>query len=251
MPVAIFVLGAPVWLHWFEPLTFLTINAWGAPVAAHVWAGFSLFGNGWAILGVTSPLLVLAPRLMLSWLCAAPFVILFARGGKFLIESPRPAMVVDNALIRIIGEPKHFVAMPSGHTLTAFAVVCAIYFSIPKGRRLNYAWLWLFAAAVGISRITVGAHWPGDVVVGVSLGVLSGMAGIVVAQRLSPAHFAVTSWAMRAVAVLVVFSVYHLLFEKLGFAENLYLQMLLAALATASLVAFVWCNLQAHRKPAG
>jgi membrane-associated phospholipid phosphatase len=249
LPAAIFVLGAPVWLHWYEPFTFLAINGWGAPVAAQVWAGLSLLGNGWGILGITAPLLVLAPRAMLSWLCAAPFVIIFARGGKFLIESPRPAMVVDNALIRIIGEPKHFVAMPSGHTMTAFAVVCAIYFSIPKPQRLHYAWLWLVAAGVGISRITVGAHWPGDVVVGMSLGLLSGMLGSVLVQRIPPAHFASSSWVMRSVALLVAMSVYHLIFEELGFVENMPLQMLLAVVTVASLGAFVWRNVRALREP--
>lgn len=245
MPAAILVLGAPVWLHWFEPLTFLTINGWGAPVAAHVWAGLSFFGNGWGVLGATAPLLVLAPRLMLSWLCAAPFVILFARSGKFFLESPRPAMLVDAALIRTVGEPKFFVAMPSGHTMTAFAVVCAIYFAIAPAKRPRYAWLWLLALGVGISRVTVGAHWPGDVVVGISLGIFSGMLGHLLLARIAPEHFALTSWTMRGVAFLVALSVYHLLCEELGFVENMQLQWVVAALAAVSLLVFLWRNWQA------
>ena len=48
--------------------------------------------------------------------------------------------MVDNTLMRIVGEPMHNVSMPSGHTLTAFAVASAIYFALPPQRRLRFAW---------------------------------------------------------------------------------------------------------------
>ena len=92
------------------------------PKCAPFWTGLSILGNGWGILAVTAPLLVFAPRYQWAWLCAAPFAILFARSGKFLIESPRPAAVVDPSQMRVVGELLHNVSMPSGHTLTAFAV---------------------------------------------------------------------------------------------------------------------------------
>jgi membrane-associated phospholipid phosphatase len=242
LPLGLLLLSAPLWLHWWEPTMFIYLNTLCALVAAPVWTGLSLFGNGWGVLGVSAPLLVLAPRLMWAWLCAAPFAIVFARTGKFLLDSPRPAAVVDNAHMRIVGETLHNVAMPSGHTLTAFAVASALYFACSPAHRVRYAWLWFLAAGTGLSRIAVGAHWPGDVAVGASLGLLSGLLGNVLLARMGPAHCKPTAWSLRAVAALVALAVYHLLFDTLDFAENLPFQYVLAVVATGAIAAFAWRN---------
>lgn len=242
VPFALFLLTAPLWLHWFEPAMFVAISALCANVAAPVWTALSLLGNGWGVLGVTAPLLVLAPRLMWAWLCAAPFAIVFARTGKFFIESPRPAAVVDNAQMRIVGETLHNVSMPSGHTLTAFAVASALYFALPAARRARHGWLWVLAAGTGLSRIAVGAHWPGDVAVGASLGLLSGLLGNVLLARMGPQHCQPTRWSLRLVALLLAVAVYHLLSETLDFAENQPFQYLLAAVVVATLGVFVRQN---------
>lgn len=239
-PVLIFVLGTPLWLQRWEPALFLVINQWCAPVAAEFWTGLSLLGNGWGVLAVTAPLLVLAPRLMVAWLCAAPFAVLFARTGKFLIESPRPAAVVDNAQMRVVGELLHNVSMPSGHTLTAFAVASGIYFALTVAQRRCHWWLWVLAAGTGLSRIAVGAHWPGDVAVGASLGVLCGLLGHQVWIRLPETQFAPASWWLRIATALVALSLYHLLTEELDFAENHTAQMVLAVVVSVSLLAYAW-----------
>jgi membrane-associated phospholipid phosphatase len=249
LPLGLFLVSAPLWLHWYEPAMFVYLNTLFAAVAAPVWTGLSLLGNGWGVLGVSAPLLLLAPRLMWAWLCAAPFAIVFARTGKFLLESPRPAAVVDNAQMRIVGEVMHNVAMPSGHTLTAFAICSALYFAIPAPRRARYAWLWLLAVGAGLSRIAVGAHWPGDVAVGASLGLLAGLLGNVLLSRMGPAHCKPTAWSLRAVAVLVALAVYHLLCEELDFAENQPVQYVLAVVAVGSLVAFAWQNITYKTTP--
>lgn len=240
LPLVLFVLSAPLWLHTFEPAMFVAINHWCAPVAAPVWTGLSLLGNAWGVLGVTAPLLVLAPRLMWAWLCAAPFAIAFARTGKALLFSPRPAAEVDNAQMRIVGETLHNVSMPSGHTLTAFAVASGIYFALSVAQRRRHWWLLVLAAGAGLSRIAVGAHWPGDVAVGASLGLLSGLLGHQIWIRLPERQFAPSGWWLRIAGVLVALSVYHLLTEELDFAENHVAQQVLAVLAVGSLLAYVW-----------
>ena len=247
MPPLVFAVSAPLWLHWWEPTMFVTLNQWCAPVAAQFWTGLSLLGNGWGLLGVTAPLLVLAPRLMWAWLCAAPFAIAFARTGKFLLESPRPAAVVDNAQMRIVGEVLSNVSMPSGHTLSAFAVASGIYFSFPRAQRWRYGWLWLLALGTGLSRIAVGAHWPGDVAVGASLGVLSGLLGQQLLMRTSEAQYTATHWSLRLVAALVSLAVYNLLTEEMDFAENRPLQLVVACVAAVSLVVFAIRNARALR----
>ena len=248
VPPLLFLLGLPLWMHWVEPGLFLALNAGCAPVIATVWAGLSLLGNGWGVLGVTAPLLVFAPRLMWGWLCAAPFAIAFARTGKWLIESPRPAAVIDNAQMRIVGEVLSNVSMPSGHTTTAFAVASGLFFAIPREHRWKHSWLWGLAALTGLSRIAVGAHWPGDVVVGASLGILSGMLGHLLWQRVPSAWLSVRSVPARMFAVLLLLAAYHLVVEELDFVENREAQFVLAGVVAGSLLLFAWKNVRANGK---
>ncbi|MGQ0711852.1 MAG: phosphatase PAP2 family protein [Rhodoferax sp.] len=236
LPLVLLLVGAPLWLHWWEPQMFLAINQGSAVLSPFVWTALSLLGNAWGVLGVTAPLLVWAPRYVWAWLCAAPFAIVFARAGKAFIEHPRPAAVVDNALMRIVGEPLHNVSMPSGHTLTAFAVAAGLYFALPRARRWRYAWLWLLAAATGWSRMAVGAHWPGDVAVGAALGLLSGLLGQHLLARVPAPWLRPRSWAAGAVAALMLAAAYNLSVEALDFAENQGVQWALAALIGASLL---------------
>lgn len=238
-PVSLLALCAPLWLHWGEPGVFLAINQACLLLPAPVWTGLSLLGNAWGVLAVTSPLLVLSPRLLWAWICAVPFAVLFARLGKGLLESPRPAAVIDNALFRLVGEKLEVASMPSGHTLTAFAVASSLYFALDAPRRGRFVWLWLLASAVGLSRIAVGAHWPGDVAVGACLGVLAGGLGHVLWRRLGSAFLVPHGWRLRSVAVLLVATVYVLLDEPLDFAENTDLQRLLAALVVAVLLRYL------------
>jgi len=239
LPALLFVLAAPLWLHWGEPALFVAINQICLPVAAPVWTGLSLLGNGWGILGLSAPLLLTAPRLLWAWLCAAPFAIAFARIGKGLLVSPRPAAEIDNQQMRIVGEVLHNVSMPSGHTTTAFAVASAVYFALSPLQRRRWGWLlWVLALGTGLSRIAVGAHWPGDVAVGLCLGLLCGLLGNVLLARLPARCYAARHWSMRVIALLVLAAVYFLLTEELDFAENLPLQRVLAVLALVSVLLF-------------
>jgi membrane-associated phospholipid phosphatase len=175
---------------------------------------------------------------MWSWLCAAPFAIVFARVGKSLLVSPRPAAEIDNGQMRIVGEVLHNVSMPSGHTTTAVAVASAIFFALPEAQRRRHWWILLLAACTGLSRIAVGAHWPGDVAVGISLGLLAGLLGNVLLATLPARCLAPSHWTLRLLALLVLGAVYFLLTEELDFAENLPLQRVVAAVALVSLLAF-------------
>lgn len=247
LPFLLFALTAPLWLHVWEPRMFLFLNSLLAAVPAPVWAGLSMLGNGWGVLGVTSPLLVWQPRLMWAWLCAAPFAIVFARLGKGLLESPRPAAVVEEAQMRIVGEVMHNVSMPSGHTTTAFAVAAAMYFALAPLQRRRHGWLLVLAVGAGLSRIAVGAHWPGDVAVGAALGLLAGLLGNVLLASVPARWLLAGSWALRLVAALVALALYHLLTEPLDFEENLPAQYGVALVAALSLAAFVRQTLRSVR----
>lgn len=255
LPLLLLALGAPLWLHWFEPAAFIAINRWCAHAPDAFWTALSLFGSGWGALGLVAPLLVLAPRLFWACLCTMPLAAVLVRGGKLLIESPRPAAEVAADQIRIVGESMHSASMPSGHTLTAFAMASALYFALPAQRRASYAWVWLLAAGTGLSRMALGAHWPGDVAAGASLGLLSGLLGNVLAARMGPAHCRPRAWSLRLAALLLVANLYYLLFDVVDFPQSLMLQYLLAAVVAATLLVFGWQSLRPekhrHSPPAG
>lgn len=238
------LLSAPVWLGWFEPRLFLTLNHACAALGTGLWAGLSLLGNGWGLLAVSAPLLVLAPRLMWAWLCAAPFASLLARGVKGWLQSPRPAAVLDAAQFHILGEPLHLESFPSGHTVTAFAAATALYLaSTTTGSGRRPLWLFALAAGTGLSRIAVGAHWPGDVLAGAALGVIAGGLGHALWHRISPNWYRPAGLPQWVLALLLGATAYTLWSEPLDFEENSRLQLLLLGLVGLSLLAFaaqVW-----------
>jgi hypothetical protein len=80
-PFAVFVAGAPFWLHVWEPGMFLSLNQWACRYPRR-WTGLSLLGNG-CLACADVPVVAFAPRLMWAWLCAAPFALL-AREAKSL-----------------------------------------------------------------------------------------------------------------------------------------------------------------------
>ncbi|WML29286.1 undecaprenyl-diphosphatase [Neobacillus sp. OS1-32] len=62
-------------------------------------------------------------------------------------------------------------AFPSDHSIIFFAICFSIWLV-----RKREGWLWLaVACAVGISRIMVGVHYPGDVLTGALIGFISAL----------------------------------------------------------------------------
>src|SRR6267154_5108122 len=104
---------------------FLTINdaAWRwAPPA--LLSGLTILGHGLSATMLMAPTLLRAPRLLAAGLFAAPVALLLSRLPKALIDSPRPAAVLDPAAIHVNGMLlAGHNSFPSGHAITAFLVV--------------------------------------------------------------------------------------------------------------------------------
>ena len=244
LPFVVAALTAPLWLGLYEPQVFRTLNRWFSALPDIVWALLSLFGTGWAIYAASAPALWRAPRLILAWLCAAPLAGVLTRVGKNMAGNPRPLEVLGPEGIHVIGEPLFIAAMPSGHTITAFAGATAIYFALAPRTRLR--WLWLFVVALGVacSRVAVGAHWPADVSVGAAIGLLSGLTGAWLAARIPARHLRPQAWLMRGVALFGLYCLYVLWTDEMGFAINLPYQYALGAFLAACLLVYARHSLQ-------
>jgi undecaprenyl-diphosphatase len=77
--------------------------------------------------------------------------------------------------ISLLVRPLRSTSFPSGHAATAAAAACALLIVAP-----TFAPAWIAMALVmAASRVYVGAHYPSDVLAGAGLGVLVGLAPII------------------------------------------------------------------------
>ena len=58
--------------------------------------------------------------------------------------------------------------MPSGHTAVSFAGLVMLGMLFP---RIKWA-TWTIAIIIAVSRVYIGAHWVGDVLLGAFIGML-------------------------------------------------------------------------------
>ena len=119
-----------------------------------------------------------------------PLGALLSIGGKYWAAVPRPGAVLDPAIYTSVGELSHYNSLPSGHTLSIFAMMTVfLLVLIPSPQNKKHLSLWglgmLVAAFIGISRVAVGVHWPLDIVAGAALGYLAGVSGVILTQRYS------------------------------------------------------------------
>jgi membrane-associated phospholipid phosphatase len=223
-----------------EPIPlFKLVNTHAQKLPDLFWVFFNMLGNGWGVFALLCPLLVLAPRALMATLCAGALAGVLSRTLKLSLQFPRPASVLDPTSFHIVGNPLTSLAMPSGHTLTAFALATALYFSVPLAQRKYAVWLFVLVTLAGLARVAVGAHWPADVFAGASIGLFSGMLGATLAQRL-PAHLLTPqAWPLRVASVGAALCIYVLLADRLDFDETRPFQYLAAAVASVGLLWFL------------
>jgi undecaprenyl-diphosphatase len=194
----------------------------------HVLGFFVHHRNVWLIrlsrgltdLGAVGVLAVLAvAAAVLLWLAGARLAMAIAPAaalgiagalagvGKLLVARSRPGM--DLHLVKETNG-----SFPSGHATdsTAFLVALALVLAVvvlhsARLRALIVAGAGLLAAAIGMSRLELGVHWPTDILAGYALGLAVAVAvttGAVLASRTSspPPPDAQGKWRHRLSALL-------------------------------------------------
>lgn len=90
---------------------------------------------------------------------------LFTVGLKYSINRPRPFVTYPDIEKMTSGGSPSF---PSGHTSDAFATATSLSIAFPKWYVIAPAFMW--ATAVGYSRMHLGVHYPSDVIAGAIVG---------------------------------------------------------------------------------
>jgi membrane-associated phospholipid phosphatase len=209
---------------------FISINQETARLPDWLWANLSMLGNGWSVFALALPLLLFARKPLYAAIISGVFAGLFSNLAKGFFHTNRPAGVIDQSLIHIIEHPLLHSAMPSGHTMTAFSIATAIYFSLESRNKKLGLILFILAAGAGLSRIAVGAHWPEDVFVGCALGITSGLIGATLVQYIPKHLFAMKAWPVKIILLASLFSLYLLITDTIDFSLNEDLQIVLAGL---------------------
>ena len=239
IPLLPIALATAIYFGEFQSSSFLFVNRFTQILPDTLWAWLTFFGNGWGVFAMAFPLLLLAPRLLTAGLLTGVIAALASALLKSLFDLPRPAGLLEDGSFYRIGEPLLHRAFPSGHTITAFAIASALYFSVDSDKRRPMLLIFVLAAMVGLSRSAVGAHWLTDVLAGAGVGMWCGMVGAVIARLIPNAQLLPTKIMPRLIAIAGALSIYVHLTQIMDLELNLPLQYASIAVITLTLVFFI------------
>ncbi len=98
---------------------------------------------------------------------------------KNLVARVRP-YDVNTAIAILIKKPLDF-SFPSGHTAASFAAMTALFLA-----KMKKAWIaaLILAVLIAFSRLYFYVHYPTDVLGGIVVGILSGVLGYAIVEKL-------------------------------------------------------------------
>lgn len=184
-------------IHKTDQLLSLNINSWDSSVTDPIWQFFSN-------IPVWIPMYVLIVGCLiwrLGWKKGLVFVLAatatfgfcdqFSNFIKDLVGRPRPLndpFMVEHGLNILDGTTKSF-SFFSAHAANSFGLATCTYIGFRQDTRLRYRgyawWMFFWASMVSISRIFVGKHYLGDVIVGIIVGAAAGYIFATIAKLIS------------------------------------------------------------------
>lgn len=126
--------------------------------------------SGWIAHGAVLLVAGVAPSVVAAMASAALLGTAASQLAKRLFRRGRPAASIAGFTARG-AEPDPF-SFPSGHSTVAFSVATAAMACDPRLGGIEVA----LASAIAFSRVVLGAHYPVDVIGGLSLGFVCGLA---------------------------------------------------------------------------
>jgi len=141
-------------------------------VAAASWGPMQLGSlAGPMIVAAATVIVTMRPRPAVDVLLAGALAWWAARVAKGVVERGRPAVELDEVLVRAASADG--LGFPSGHAAVAFAVAAALAAGLSSRWRVA---VFALAAVAAAARTVHGAHFPADVVGGAGLGLVCAVA---------------------------------------------------------------------------
>lgn len=163
---------------------FLLLNNAFSVLPEELWMSATKLGEVSVLLPFVALALFKSIRGWVSLVTAALIAGILTKLGKILFAVPRPAAVLDHDSFHIIGRIlSGHNSFPSGHTTTAFTMLFIIVFinatnAEHKNQRALVCLCSITACLTGLSRVALGAHWLGDVVLGAFIGIFAAYWGV-------------------------------------------------------------------------
>ncbi len=82
---------------------------------------------------------------------------------KPLLDFPRPPLALPVGTVNVVSTPEYHHSLPSGHSSFAMLVTASLWPILNRQWRIAGV---CFVMWVGVSRISLGAHFPADVLAG-------------------------------------------------------------------------------------
>jgi undecaprenyl-diphosphatase len=129
--------------------------------------------GGWVVLGLVGVAAVIALAFKRRRRAALLLVILF--GGRMLVEfqklvfgSPRPPEDGHLVLAESLGYPSAHAA----NSMITYVAIAALVPVVQSRRAIAMVLAFALAIAIGLTRLSLGVHWPSDVFGGWAFGLL-------------------------------------------------------------------------------
>lgn len=161
--IALVVLGIvliPVYAC--DHLLFTLLNGLHHRATDPLWLAATTLGDGLVLCVIIGAFTVIDPRVTVLGLCVMVLASLATNSIKALFPTLRPAAVLES--VHVIGPLLRSGAFPSGHAASAMAAGLSIAY-LCRSTTVGISALCI-AGVISVSRIFVGAHFPGDVIAG-------------------------------------------------------------------------------------
>jgi undecaprenyl-diphosphatase len=147
----------------------LSRDAKGLPPRRWLWTSLSHLGGARASIALCAiPFLLRLATLSTAWNALLSLGVSHAVVQIVKRTAGRPRPAARLSIEALMHEPDRF-SFPSGHACAAMSVAAAFAWAFPV------ASIPLFVAAmlIGLSRVVVGVHYPGDVLVGQAIALIT------------------------------------------------------------------------------
>lgn len=170
---------------------FHTLNHWSTtPTSDAIWANLTNLGDGLLAICIGIAIFSRLPKSLAAMFMSVIVVGVFIQLAKYGFNyipginemGLRPVGRLGLDAVNVIGPKVEYYSFPSGHT-AAVATLSTIIFLMIRSTTFKLIFMPI-AVVVGLSRCVVGAHWPVDLAAGAVVGIIGGLVGVAIIERI-------------------------------------------------------------------